>query len=200
MGEEIVHAVDSIGRAIRQHQDASLVEYTKNQRVDFRRLGCLGFLSAGAVSVFRLSDDSLTMTHHAPAIVGLPYLRNDVKMHYHRFNENSDMWVLPVEKCCSILTEKSLWPSAFDISIGLLREYFDLSMLTSANNITDLVINHLIQIGRMDDVLRMNTSIYTYILSRNQVSRSAVQKIIKKLIDEGVIEVSWGRLVKSKLA
>ncbi|MCE3106174.1 helix-turn-helix domain-containing protein [Yersinia enterocolitica] len=50
----------------------------------------------------------------------------------------------------------------------------------------------------MDEEVRKKTSIYSYILTRNHISRSAIHKIVREMTLAGDIIVNRGRLFDFK--
>lgn len=189
-------SIQIIGAEISSSGRASCVHYSRNQKIDIQKLGCIGFLTKGCVSVYRQSDSGLTLVHKAPAIIGLPQMRSDNKAHFHRFNENSEVVLLSFAESFRLFDEKKLWPHAFDILTVLIHEYFTLETMISSKDATNLILQHLKYIWKMDENVRLKTSLYTFILSRSHISRSAIQQIIRRLISEGKIEVSRGKLIK----
>lgn len=195
MSPDIENAIRTLAAEIKHSPAATLQHFKKNQRMDIRRLACIGFLEKGAVSIYRTSDEALTLVSKAPAILGLPQMRSEKRAHYHRYTEDSDVWMIPVTDALTLFEEKKLWLQVVDLLTYLIHEYFALETMTSAKDNTSLVIQHLQKIAYMDESQRKNTSIYTYIMSRCHISRRRIHQILNKLEEENIITVQRGKLI-----
>ena len=60
----------------------------------------------------------------------------------------------------------------------------------------EIVIEHLKEIWALDEPERHTTSVYNFILSRNNISRSAVQKVVRELESSGDIKFYRGKLIE----
>lgn len=188
-------SIITIGEAIMESHDAFFSSRKKKQRIELKTNDNICYLVSGEISIYRLEDNLLTITLSAPAILGLAQMRNVVESHYIRCNIDCEMWVIHSDEAMKIFTEKKLWNHAFDILTKHLQLYFTRESTVSQKNVRGIVIEHLKEIWRMDEDKRMKTSIFSYILQRNHLSRSGVHKIISQLACEGVIDVSRGRLL-----
>ncbi|WP_256434395.1 helix-turn-helix domain-containing protein [Citrobacter sp. RHBSTW-00944] len=57
-----------------------------------------------------------------------------------------------------------------------------------------MIIEHLKYIWSMEPETRENTSVYTFILARNHISRSAIHKVLQELVSDGKIIMKRGKL------
>lgn len=194
MNADIQKVILRLGNEIKTCPMASLTHYNKHQKIDIQRLACVGFLVKGAVAIYRTSDDALTLVSKAPAIVGLPQMRSEHKAHYHRFTEDSDIWMLPIDEASRVFTDNNLWPMAFDLLTFLLHEYFKLETLISSKDNTSLIDKHLRQIWNLPAGQREKISVYQYILARCHISRSRIYQVIKTFENNKKIIMQRGKL------
>lgn len=196
MSPDIQHSVREIGKAIMQHDDSYLSHRKKNQRFDLKRENQICFLIKGCVSAYRLKDNILTLSLNAPAILGLAQMRSDKATHYMRCNEDCEMWLLDADHAVSMFDILNMWRHAFDILTKHVYLYHDRETMINQPNVKSVVLEHIKLLWGMEADQREKTSIYTYVLSRNIVSRSAVHKAIQELEADGVVKVTRGKLLE----
>ncbi|WP_244202428.1 helix-turn-helix domain-containing protein [Buttiauxella warmboldiae] len=183
-----------IGDEIKKSATAYFSLRKKRQRIEMKRDGSIFYLEKGSVSVYRVENDLVTVTFTAPAILGLAQMRNDVMSHYLRCDTDCEMWVMSSGNANEMLTSKNLWMHAFDILTNHLQRYFQRENLRSHKTIREIVIEHVKHIWSMDPEIRDKTSVYTFILSRNHISRSAIHKVLQELANEGKLTLNRGKL------
>lgn len=191
---EINKAVALIGDEIKKSENAWLSLRKKCQRIDLKVDGNVLFLEKGSVSVYRVENDLVTINITAPAILGLPQMRTEVTEHYLRCDTDCEMWAMSVQNADLLFTTKNLWKQAFDILTHHLQRYFQRETLQSHRTIRELIIEHVKFIWAMEPEVREKTSVYTFILSRNHISRSAIHKVLQELVNDGKIILNRGKL------
>lgn len=191
----IAESVDMIGRHIEECNDSHFSERKKNQRIDMKKLNQIAYLKSGTVSMHKIDDGLVTITIKGPAIIGLGQMRGDKFTHYVRCNTNCEMWVIDIDDASVLFSKYSLWGQAFDIITKHLYMYFARENMTQKRSVKEIVIEHVRKIWEFDEVSRKNISIYSYILSRNNVSRSAIHKAICELVQDGLLNINRGRVV-----
>lgn len=147
------------------------------------------------MSFYRLEDDILTISITAPAILGLAQMRNDVKSHYLLCDSDCEMWVISTCDAISLFNAQSLWMHAFDILTHHLQRYFQRENMVSHKTTRGIIVEHIKHIWSLPAEIRNKTSVYSFILNRNHISRSAVHKIIQELESTGHIKISRGKLL-----
>lgn len=183
-----------IGDEIKKSENAYFSLRKKRQRIEMRKDGNLFYLEKGSVSVYRVENDLVTVSFTAPAILGLAQMRNDVMSHYLRCDSDCEMWVMSSANANEMLTRKSLWMHAFDILTNHLQRYFQRENMRSHKTIREIVIEHVKHIWSLEPEIREKTSVYTFILSRNHISRSAIHKVLQELVNEGKLTLNRGKL------
>jgi hypothetical protein len=88
---------------------------------------------------------------------------------------------------------------AFDILTSHLQMYFTRENMLSQPNVKMIIIEHLRYIWEQPEGIRNKTSLFTFILSRNQIARSTVHKVIMELTLSGAIQTARGRLIAFNL-
>jgi len=188
-----------IGDEIKKSENAYFSLRKKRQRIEMRRDGNIFYLEKGSISVYRVENDLVTVSFTAPAILGLAQMRNDVMSHYLRCDTDCEMWVMNATNANEMLTRKKLWMHAFDILTNHLQRYFQRENLRSHKTIREIVIEHVKHIWSLEPDVREKTSVYTFILSRNHISRSAIHKVLQELVNEEKLTLNRGKLATLNL-
>lgn len=192
--KEIENAVVLVGDEMKKSDNAWLSLRKKRQRIDLKVDGNILFLEKGTVSVYRVENDLVTVSISAPAILGLPQMRTEVAGHYLRCDTDCEMWAMSVQNADHLFTAKNLWKQAFDILTHHLQRYFQREALQSHRTIREQIIEHVKYIWSMEPEVREKTSVYTFILTRNHISRSAIHKVLQELVNDGKITLNRGKL------
>ena len=192
--KEIENAVVLVGDEMKTSENAWLSLRKKRQRIDLKVDGNILFLEKGTVSVYRVENDLVTVSISAPAILGLPQMRTEVAGHYLRCDTDCEMWAMSVQNADHLFTAKNLWKQAFDILTHHLQRYFQREALQSHRTIREQIIEHVKYIWSMEPEVREKTSVYTFILTRNHISRSAIHKVLQELVNDGKITLNRGKL------
>ncbi|UCA25760.1 helix-turn-helix domain-containing protein [Citrobacter werkmanii] len=179
---------------MKKSENAWLSLRKKRQRIDLKVDGNILFLEKGTVSVYRVENDLVTVSISAPAILGLPQMRTEVAGHYLRCDTDCEMWAMSVQNADHMFTAKNLWKQAFDILTHHLQRYFQREALQSHRTIREQIIEHVKYIWSMEPEVREKTSVYTFILTRNHISRSAIHKVLQELVNDGKITLNRGKL------
>lgn len=176
--------------------DSFSLHLKKNQRLEFNSFkDAIYYLEAGTISIFRLSDNVLTISVESPFVFGLTQLRNQYRYHYLRCEGESIVWGIEKSKAEKLFDDKGLWKFSFDILGYISNLYHHRELMILKKNVNEIVIQHLSHIWEMPEEERNKTSIYSFILSRNHVSRSAVHKVIHDLVDAKQVTINRGKLV-----
>ncbi|MCE0801151.1 helix-turn-helix domain-containing protein [Buttiauxella sp. S04-F03] len=183
-----------IGDEIKKSENAYFSLRKKRQRIEMKKDGNIFYLEKGSVSVYRVENDLVTVSFTAPAILGLAQMRNDVMSHYLRCDTDCEMWVMNAANANEMLSKKNLWIHAFDILTNHLQRYFQRENLRSHKTIREIVTEHVKHIWSLEPEMREKTSVYTFILSRNHISRSAIHKVLQELVNEGKLTLNRGKL------
>ncbi|MEW7312175.1 helix-turn-helix domain-containing protein [Buttiauxella gaviniae] len=187
-------SVTLIGDEIKKSENAYFSLRKKRQRIEMRKDGNIFYLEKGSVSVYRVENDLVTISFTAPAILGLAQMRNDVMSHYLRCDTDCEMWVMSANNANEMFNKRNLWQYAFNILTNHLHRYFQRENMRSHKTIREIVTEHVKHIWSLDPEIREKTSVYTFILSRNLISRSAIHKVLQELVNEGKLTLNRGKL------
>lgn len=102
---------------------------------------------------------------------------------------------MTAEDTFKLLSRFDLWQHAFDILTKHLYMYFTRDNMMQKSTVRDIVIDHIKMICSFEESIRTSTSIYTYILSRNAISRSAVHKVVQELVKDGSLVLNRGKII-----
>lgn len=184
-----------IGKYIEMSKKSHEENHKKNQRVELLTQNKICYLKKGQVVVYRQDDGLVTLTLSAPLILGLTQMHNETKYHYLRCDTDCQMLLIDNCDATQLFHSKNLWPYAFDILTWHLNLYFHRDTMIIHPNIRDVINKHLKVIWSMTPVMRLQTSVYSFIISRNHISRSAVHNVIKEMSDAGKIKIERGKLI-----
>ena len=196
---DIKGSIQITGSYISQSGHSHYEKRKKNQRIELKTYNNICYLTEGSVSIYRMENDIVTITINAPAILGLAQMRNEFKSHYLRCNCDCEMFVISTRDAIALFNENNLWMHAFDILTSHLQMYFTRENMLSQPNVKMIIIEHLRYIWEQPEGIRNKTSLFTFILSRNQIARSTVHKVIMELTLSGAIQTARGRLIAFNL-
>lgn len=192
----IDETISRIGSVIMQDKRSFFLRSKKNQRIELKLEEQICFLTAGEITIYRILDSMVTITIKSPAVIGLAYINNEniPAAHFLRCETECEMWAIKSSDAVEIFDTFGLWRDAFKIISHNLNIYFQREAMLYQPNIRCIVIENAKYLWGLDQEIRDKTSIYTFILSRNIVSRSAVHKALRELTDEGIIKLRRGKL------
>lgn len=194
MSTDYLMPASILGKEIESNRNSFYMKCKKNQRHNITTDKQVFFLKSGTISIYRMKDDMLTMDVNSPAVLGLSFIKEFTPMHYFRCTSECELHVLGLNHTMRMLNEKNLWEQAFYNVSELVQHYMKRDALVIQKNSHAIVMEHLRVIWSMDDDTREKTSIYTYILERNIISRSAIHKVVTDLINQSVINIHRGKL------
>ncbi|MCX8986148.1 helix-turn-helix domain-containing protein [Citrobacter portucalensis] len=187
--------IEHIGGCIRRSHNSFLSERKKNQRLDLKKNNQIAFLTEGTVSMHRVEDSLLTVTITAPAIIGIGQFCGRGGTHYARCNTHCSMWVIDSDDAVNLFDRDGLWKSAYTVLTDYLYSYFYRENMVQKANVRDVVLEHMKEIWAYQKKMNTSISVYTYTLSRCNISRSAVHKAVRELTGEGIVKVNRGKLI-----
>ncbi|HID7510744.1 TPA: Crp/Fnr family transcriptional regulator [Enterobacter hormaechei] len=196
--DNIRESVLILGELIEGSGQSYLSVRKRNQRIELKKENKIGFLKRGSVSVCRTENDIVTVSFEGPAILGMAQMFHDTQSHYIRCSRDCDIVMIDAANFIQLLTLKNHWFHAFMIISHHMEMYFQREKMLGHKTIREIVIEHLRYLWELEETTRNNTSVYTFILARNHVSRSSLHKIMSKLSEEGVISLQRGKLLWMK--
>lgn len=171
-----------------------------NQRIDFEKDNTVYFLRKGTVSLHRMGDGMLSMVAEAPDIVGLININfRSLPVYFLRCNSDCEMWAIGYDDFINLMDTKSQWSDCFKIISFHMSSYIKRELISNKRNSKELVFEHLKVIWELPEAERLNTSLFTYILSRNHISRSSINKVIHEFENENLISTCRGKLMYMRI-
>ncbi|MFI8319484.1 helix-turn-helix domain-containing protein [Kosakonia cowanii] len=134
----------------------------------------------------------------APAMIGLFSLgENDI---YHHFVTATNVKLIAIEESyfSETIEAHNLWKNIFLIAADYARYFFIRDEKFNSKDVYSIIKNNLELLWQYPEDERMQISIFKFILSRSQISRSSLNKILKDLIEGGYIHINRGRLLSMK--
>jgi CRP-like cAMP-binding protein len=153
------------------------------------------YLTEGEVDMHREVDDILLLTMQAPKILGLSLLNSDECFHYMKTTKNSKLIAIEQAHFCEVIEANNLWKEVFTITSSIVKSYFKRDERFCSKSVYDVIKNNLEVLWDSPPGERKKTSIFKYILSRSDMSRSSLSKVLKDLNDGGYITISRGKLL-----
>ena len=184
-----------LGTNFEKHKKSYFLKCKRNQRHNMSSQKLVYFLKEGELSVFRNKDDMLTITINSPAIFGLSFINDFNPDYYLRCATECDIHVLALSDTIEMLEKGNLWKHAFLCIADITQKHMKRDSLVIQKNVHAIVMEHLKVIWSTNEDERKHISIYTYILERNIISRSAIHKALSYLQNQNVIRVERGKLV-----
>lgn len=155
-------------------------------------------LIEGRINVHRKVDNVLIFSMTAPAIIGLFSLgENDI---YHHFVTATNVKLIAIEEgyFSETIEANNLWKNIFLLAADYARYFFVRDEKFNSKDVYSIIKNNLELLWQYPEEERMQISIFKFILSRSQISRSSLNKILKDLIEGGYIDINRGRLLSMK--
>lgn len=179
---------------------AFVIYASQNQSIRFRSLNkqYVYYLIEGEVDMHREVDDLLILTMRAPKILGLSLLNSDDCFHYMKTTRNSKLIAIEQTHFRELIETHNLWKEVFTITSSMVKSYFRRDERFYSKNVYDVIKNNLEILWDSPPLERKKTSIFKYILSRSDMSRSSLSKVLKDLNDGGYITISRGKLLNVK--
>jgi CRP-like cAMP-binding protein len=109
--------------------------------------------------------------------------------------KNSKLIAIEKSHFRELVETHNLWKEVFTITSSLMKAYFKRDERFSSKNVYDVIKNNLEVLWESPPMERKKISIFKYILSRSDMSRSSLSKVLKDLNDGGYITISRGKLL-----
>lgn len=185
----------TLERAIENNSNAYFVRHRKHQKISLQQSDSIYFLTKGTVSVYRVRDNVLTITLTAPVPIGLVHIRGRDTQHYIRCNGECDFYVMETASFHAMLTELNLWENVFHAIVSMAHKYLDRDEIAAQGKVQNMIAGHLKLLWSLSEDERSKTSIYSYIMARNTVSRSSMYNVLKEMENLGIIRTFRGKLI-----
>lgn len=193
-------AIEKITPFLANVGGAFVIYASQNQSIRFRAQNkhYVYYLTEGEVDMHREVDDILILTMKAPKILGLSLLQSDDCFHYMKTTRNSKLIAIEQTHFSALVEANDLWKEVFTITSSLMKSYFRRDERFCSKSVYAIIKNNLEILWASPPVERKKTSIFKYILSRSDMSRSSLSKVLKDLNDGGYITISRGKLLNVK--
>lgn len=193
-------AIDKISPFLEIVRGAFVIYAAPNQNIAFSSNGkkFIYYLIDGEIDIYRQVDDILLLTMQAPKILGLSILDSENCFHYIKTTKNSKLMAFEQQNFVDIVNDNNLWKDVFTITSSLMKSYFIRDEMFCSKGVYGVIKHNLEALWNYPPAKRERTSIFKYILSRSDISRSSLSKILKDLSDGGYISINRGKLLDMK--
>lgn len=196
----ITTVIERITQSLDNIEGSFVIYASQNQSIKFKvQNKCyVYYLMDGEVDMHREVDDLLILTMKAPQILGVSLLNADEYFHYIKTTRDSRMIAIEKTHFFERIKARNLWGEIFTITASHMASYFRRDERFCSKSIYAIVKNNLETLWDSPSGERKKTSIFKYILSRSDMSRSSLSKVLKDLNDGGYITISRGKLLNVK--
>ncbi|GFM11817.1 MULTISPECIES: helix-turn-helix domain-containing protein [Enterobacter] len=192
-------SVSELANYLTQSHNSYTIISTEGNKIFFEqdKKAYIYYLMEGEVSVNKKIDDLVVINIKSPAIIGMTALIYREYFHYLVTISNCKIVAIPNVDVIDILDKNNLWRAAFNIVSTAARYYYERDDLLSSTSsgIYGLVRKYLLLINEYSMEEKERISVFDYIMKRNNVSRSSLNKILKELTVGKYITIKRGRLV-----
>lgn len=174
------------------------IELDVNTRLNIRGYRGLNvfLLQEGEVNILKCTDSKILAEIPSPYILGLNTL-SDEDMGYDVIcTQYSHVISIDKDDFMMWINKNKEWELLFYCVTHFFNIMVEKYESNSQKKAYDIIKKSLINIWEMPEEKRIATSIYKYILSRHDISRSSVQKILNELNIGDFIHAKNGRLLK----
>lgn len=199
----VVKPVDAIHNLIAHlsHAGRYPLALQKKNKIEFDYNGKnnIFFLTEGSVGIHRCSDEKIVITIEAPAVIGLTRVFGCEGYHYlSTLNEMVMIHPVSAETALAVIEKDGLWRDVSEILAYVTNLYYYRDENVFAPSAYDIVRAHIEMLWELPASVRLKTSAFDYIMSRNIISRSTLNKIFRELEKGGYITLSRGILLDMK--
>lgn len=154
-------------------------------------------IKSGSTSLYRKNDGKFLFDFKTPFPFGIQQSQSQTDSYYIQCNSDSDIFILSTEEFISSVDNSSIWKAMYILTCYLIDVINEVQKLAYFKvNSYDVVKECLVNIWTLSESERMKTSIFSYILSRHNISRSSIAKILKCLNDGKYIKTYRGVLME----
>ena len=171
-----------------------------NQRINFeeRKDVYVYLIQSGSVNVRRKHDDIIILTVKGPSILGLTSIFSGVYYHYLSTATECSILAIPRDVAIGYIDERGLWRDTAKVLCQAAQFYYKRDEVISGNTVYDVIKKHLEILWQYSSDERQSISVFDFIMTRSNVSRSSLNKVLKDLSLGGYIIMNRGRLLDMK--
>lgn len=195
-----LHAINNIMSLIKANciDKSLLVSKLTNVEVDFNGDERIFLLESGRITINRRSDGKVLINIDSPFIIGLTTLFTPLNYYYLRTETDCHISTFSKNEVITLIESTSSWKSVAEILSYAFFMYYQRDEMLTSNDAYGVVKKHIEYFWENENI--KSTSIFSFILSRTNISRSSVNKILRELEVGGYIKTKRGILIEmSKL-
>jgi len=156
------------------------------------------FLTEGRVDIYRKADDLLIFTVYAPYILGIIFMYEKDDYHYFKASTDAVLTAIPANELDYLADINNLWKHFFLMTCEITLNFFRRDQRFSSKHAYDIIKNNLEAIWELPEHERTQISVFKFVLSRSNISRSSLNKVLKDLQNGGYINLHRGKLLGIK--
>lgn len=156
------------------------------------------FLTEGRVDIYRKADDLLIFTVYAPYILGIIFMYERDDYHYFKASTDAVLTAIPANELDYLADINNLWKNFFLMTCEITLNFFRRDQRFSSKHAYDIIKNNLEAIWELPENERTQISVFKFVLSRSNISRSSLNKVLKDLQNGGYINIHRGKLLAIK--
>lgn len=156
------------------------------------------FLTEGRVDIYRKADNLLIFTVYAPYILGIIFMYERDDYHYFKASTDAVLTAIPANELDYLADINNLWKNFFLMTCEITLNFFRRDQRFSSKHAYDIIKNNLEAIWELPENERTQISVFKFVLSRSNISRSSLNKVLKDLQNGGYINIHRGKLLAIK--
>lgn len=203
INDSLKEAYHRIGTEIIKHPSRLKTIASEKQVIKFQSNNAkyIYYLILGEVELINSFNDLVVANINSPGILGLSSMYADECLFYSKTVTNSELIAIPLDDLMVAIDHESLWK---DISIIIsyhVQLYYVRDLLISQANVYNIIKGYLEMLWSMSadrcgiELDANSISVFDFILSRTQISRSSLNKVLKDLSSGGYIQIHRGKLI-----
>ncbi|MBF7978813.1 MULTISPECIES: helix-turn-helix domain-containing protein [Rahnella] len=169
--------------------DGSLNLYENN-------LLTVALVTEGEVNIYHRSDMVLLATARAPFILGLQGSRFQYTLFKILPTKESKISLLPREKALKLAVKHRVFPHVLTYQTYLNDYQANRNNLLINRTSLHIVCGLLEELAKLKPEERLKTGVSKFVLTRSNLARSGIMKIIATLREEGYIIIENGKLIQ----
>ncbi|AUV00845.1 hypothetical protein C2U51_07430 [Enterobacteriaceae bacterium ENNIH1] len=195
-----IHELEVVIPFLESASGSQLIYASENQRIPFtiKNKKYIYFLSEGKVDIHRATDDILLFSLRAPALLGIIALNGENIYHYLKTATDSKLISIEKNSFIELINTQSLWREIYIISTEMANFFFKRDERFNSKNVYNIIKNNLEVLWELPQNEREKISVFKFIMSRSNISRSSLNNILRELSDGQYIKINRGRLLDMK--
>lgn len=194
------HELEAVIAVFENAPQSQLIYASEDQRIPFtvKNKKYIYLLSEGTVDIHRAADNILLFSLRAPALFGIVTLSSENIYHNLKTATNSKLVAIEKNSFIELIDKNSLWREIYIIATEMVSLFFKRDERFNCKNVYNIIKNNLEVLWELPDKEREEISVFKFIMSRSNISRSSLNNVLRELSEGEYIKIHRGRLLYMK--